>query len=132
MFVHGSHFRLDGLETFLNGVVPRPEAIHNGVTQVDIDISTSGIYADIQDGKIFHFTSLARKVLLSYDIKESGERGETSVHAIFPTKEHAEPTPFTQWTIKLRNPEKLDLTGLNEVDLRWSGHARLVDGNSLK
>ncbi|KAI9929453.1 hypothetical protein MW887_000924 [Aspergillus wentii] len=127
VFVDGSHFRLDGLETFLTGVVPRPEAIRNGVVQVDIDILTSGVYADIQDGKVFHFTSLPRGVRLSYDMTESGETGETHIHAIFPTEEHAEPTPFTQWTIKLRNPEMLDLTGLSGMELHWSGHARYVD-----
>lgn len=126
VFNNGSHFRLDGLETFLRGVVPRPNAIHNGVAQVDIDILTSGVYADIQGGKIFHFTSLARQVRLSYEIAEDGTQGDTVVHAIFPTQEHAEPTPFTQWTIKLRNPEDLDLTGLSGVQLHWKGNARFV------
>ncbi|KAI9925304.1 hypothetical protein ASPWEDRAFT_45752 [Aspergillus wentii DTO 134E9] len=132
VFKDGSHFRLDGLETFLQGVVPRPEAVHNGVVQVDIDILTTGVYADIQGGKIFHFASLARQVRLSYDITAAGEVGETHVHAIFPTQQHAEPTPFTQWTIKLRNPEQLDLAGLSGVDLHWKGHARFVKKTSQK
>ncbi|KAF7585361.1 hypothetical protein BBP40_011117 [Aspergillus hancockii] len=124
VFTDGAHFRLDGLETFLRGVVPQPDAIVDGVVQVDIQISTSGVYADIQDGKVFNFTSITRSVRLSYDLTASGERGETHVHATFPTEEHSEPTPFTQWTIKLLHPEKLDLSGLTGVDLDWTGHAR--------
>ncbi|KAI1440047.1 hypothetical protein F5Y02DRAFT_432667 [Annulohypoxylon stygium] len=128
VFNDGSHFRLEGLETFLQGVVPRPDALKNGVGRVDIDISTSGAYADIQGNKIFHFTSLARQVRLSYEIAEDGRVLDTLVHAIFPTQEHAEPTPFTQWTIELRNPEELDLSGLTGVELHWKGNARFAFG----
>ncbi|KAI9927078.1 hypothetical protein MW887_003461 [Aspergillus wentii] len=130
-FINGSHFRLDGLETFLRGVVPKPEAVKNGVAPVDMQILTSGVYSDIKDGKIFHFTSIPRSVRLSYDLTESGARGDTHIHATFPTKEHAEPTPFTQWTIKLLHPEKLDLSGLTGVDLEWTGKARF-EGSSEK
>ncbi|GLA05511.1 hypothetical protein AnigIFM60653_006002 [Aspergillus niger] len=126
IFNNGSHFRLEGLETFLQGVVPRAEAISNGVAQVNIDILTSGVYADIQDGKIFNFTSLARQVRLTYEIDESGAIGDTLVQAIFPTTEHAEPTPFTQWTIRLQNPDDLDLTKLSGVQLHWKGNARFL------
>ncbi|OJJ71057.1 hypothetical protein ASPBRDRAFT_66094 [Aspergillus brasiliensis CBS 101740] len=126
IFNNGSHFRLEGLEMFLQGVVPRPEAISNGVAQVIIDILTSGVYADIQNGKIFHFTSLARQVRLTYEISDTGAIGDTLVHAIFPTGEHAEPTPFTQWTIKLQNPDELDLTKLSGVELHWNGNARFL------
>jgi hypothetical protein len=127
IFNNGSHFRLEGLETFLQGVVPRREAISNGVAQVTIDISTSGVYADIQYGKIFHFTSLARQVRLTYEISESGTIGATLVHAIFPQSQHAEPTPFTQWTVKLQNPNDLDLRNLSSVELHWKGNARFVE-----
>lgn len=128
VFNDGSHFRLEGLETFLQGVVPRPDALKNGVGRVDIDISTSGVYADIQGNKIFHFTSLPRQVRLSYEIAKDGTVLDTLVQAIFPTQEHAEPTPFTQWTIKLRNPEELDLSGLTGVELHWKGNARFEFG----
>ncbi|RAH57227.1 hypothetical protein BO85DRAFT_449951 [Aspergillus piperis CBS 112811] len=70
---NGSHIRLEGLETFLQGVIPQAEAISDGVAQVNIDVSTSGVYADIQDGKIFHFSSLPRQVRLIYEIDESGD-----------------------------------------------------------
>ncbi|PYH73602.1 uncharacterized protein BO88DRAFT_484510 [Aspergillus vadensis CBS 113365] len=126
LFNDGSHFRLEGLETFLQGVVPRAEAISDGVAHVNIDILTSGVYADIQDGKIFHFTSLPRQVRLTYEIDELGAIGDTLVHATYPTKEHAEPTPFTQWTIRLLNPDDLDLTKLTGVQLHWKGSVRFV------
>ncbi|OGM44022.1 hypothetical protein ABOM_007788 [Aspergillus bombycis] len=127
VFNDGSHFRLEGLEIFLRGVVPRSEAIHNGVAKVDIDILTSGVYGDIEEGKISHFTSLARQVQFSYEITESGEIGDTVVHARFPTEEHAEPTPFTQWMVKLRNPNDLDLTKLSGAELHWMGKARFAE-----
>lgn len=132
VFIDGSHFRLDGLETVLQGVVPRPEALKNGVTQVDIQISTSGVYSDTQDGKVFHFTSLPRSVRFSYDIDANGVQGDTHIHAIFPTEDHAEPTPFAQWTIKLLHPERLDLSGLTGVMLQWKGHARYSESSRRK
>ncbi|KAF7586253.1 hypothetical protein BBP40_009190 [Aspergillus hancockii] len=131
IFTDGSHFRLNGLETFLSGAFPNPEAVVGGVVQVDIQILTSGIYADIKDGKIWQFASVPRSVLLSYDLDTKGKRGTTHVHATFPTKEHAEPTPFTQWTVKLLHPEKLELSGLKGVDLEWTGHARFCDGKAV-
>ncbi|GAB1210833.1 hypothetical protein APSETT445_009631 [Aspergillus pseudonomiae] len=126
VFNNGSHFRLEGLEIFLQGVVPRSEAINNGVAQVDIDIMTSGIYANIQGSKIYHFTGPARQVRFSYEITESGEIGDTVVCARFPTEEHAVPTPFSQWTVKLQNPDDLDLTNLSGVELHWRGKAKFV------
>ncbi|KNG90700.1 hypothetical protein ANOM_001074 [Aspergillus nomiae NRRL 13137] len=127
VFNDGSHFRLEGLEIFLQGVVPRAEAIHNGVAHVDIDILTSGVYADIQGGKMYHFTGPAIQVRFSYEITESGEIGHTVVCARFPAEEHAEPTPFTQWTVKLQNPDDLDLTKLSGVELHWRGKATFVE-----
>lgn len=123
VFVDGSHFRLDGLETVLRGVLPQPDAIQDGVVQVDIQISTSGVYSDVRNGKVFHFTSVPRSVRFSYELTEDGQQGSTGIHATFPTEYHAEPTPFTQWTIQLLHPEVLDLTGLTGVDLMWKGHA---------
>ncbi|KAL2821455.1 hypothetical protein BDW59DRAFT_181214 [Aspergillus cavernicola] len=130
VFTDGAHFRLDGLETFLSGALPQEQALHDDIVQVDIQIFTSGVYADIMDGKLSHFTSIPRSVRLSYDLHKSGHRGTTHVHATYPTKDHAEPTPFTQWTIKLLHPEKLDLSGLTRVDLEWAGHARFPDNAS--
>ena len=123
-FVEGSHFRLDGLEAVLRGVVPQPKTTQDGVVQVDLQILTSGVYADVQDGEIFNFTSLPRSVRFSYNLTESGDKGDTLIHASFPTEKYAEFTPFTQWTIKLLHPDLLDLSGLTGVDLFWSGNAR--------
>lgn len=123
-FNDGSHFRLTGLETFLDGVKRHKEAVQDGFGIVDVEITTSGIYADIQDGKIFHFTSLPRRVRFRYQITENGVKGRTLISAVFETDNHAEPTPFTLWTIELRNPQDLDLSKLSGVALQWSGHAR--------
>ncbi|KAB8231123.1 uncharacterized protein BDW43DRAFT_313448 [Aspergillus alliaceus] len=94
IFTDGSRFRLNGLKTFLSGAFPNPEAVVGGVVQVDIQILTSGIYADIKDVTIWQFASVPRSVLLSYDLDTKGNRGTTHVHATFPTKEHAELTLF--------------------------------------
>ncbi|KAE8384516.1 hypothetical protein BDV23DRAFT_189141 [Aspergillus alliaceus] len=94
IFMDGSRFRLNGLKTFLSGAFPNPEAAVGGVVQVDIQILTSGIYADIKDVTIWQFASVPRSVLLSYDLDAKGNRGATHVHATFPTKEHAELTLF--------------------------------------
>ena len=132
VFIEGSHFRLDGLDVVLRGAVPRPDAVRDGKVAVDIQISTSGVYADIQDGEVFHFTSLPRSVRFSYDLTESGDQGDTHIYGSWPSADHAKPTPFTQWTITLRHPERLDLSGLTGVDLIWTGNARFDDTRGIR
>ncbi|KAL4745722.1 hypothetical protein BDW72DRAFT_207976 [Aspergillus terricola var. indicus] len=131
VFIGGGHFRLNGLETFLVGAAPQPEALQHGVVQVNIQISTYGTYADIKEeivngvqvARVFDFVSQPRSVRFSYDLREDGMEGKTRIHAIFPTEYHAEPTPFTQWTIQLLHPERLDLSGLVGIRLEWDGRA---------
>jgi hypothetical protein len=123
-FNEGSHYRLDGMEATLRGAVPKPGEVHDVTVLVVLQITTSGVYSDIQSAKIFHFTSLPQVKRFSYDLTESGETGATRDHAIFETKQHAEPTPFTQWTIKLLHPERVNLDGLTAVDLKWVGKVR--------
>lgn len=124
VFTEGSHWRLDGLEATLRGAMPREEKLENGVVLVVLQITTSGVYSDIKDGKIFNFTSLPQIKRFSYDLKATGKIGETRDQAIFESKNHAEPTPFTQWTIKLLHPERVNLDGLTGVDLHWQGRVR--------
>ncbi|KAI1349749.1 hypothetical protein F5Y01DRAFT_326928 [Xylaria sp. FL0043] len=131
VFTEGSHFRLDGLDVVLHGAVPAPDAMQDGKVAVDMQISTSGVYADIQDGDVYHFTSLPRSVRFSYDLTGSGELGDTHIYATWPSVDHAKPTPFTQWTITLRHPERLDLSGLTGVDLIWTGNARFDDPRGI-
>lgn len=92
---------------------------------VDLQISTLDLYQDLQDDQIFSFTSLRQVRNFSYELLASGETGKIYDHAVFPTVNHAEPTPFTQWTIKLLNPENVHLSGLETVDLYWAGHYRV-------
>ncbi|KAI0846275.1 hypothetical protein F5Y00DRAFT_272080 [Daldinia vernicosa] len=100
IFTDGSHFRAAGLQ-YLRGARPRPENLHNGVYRVDLDISTSALYADIQDGKISHFTRGPQRARVSYDMTTSGEIGEVHIDGSFGDEVHAYPTVFTQWTIHL-------------------------------
>ena len=123
-FIEGSHFRLDGLEVTLLGVKPNPEALHDKVAEVELSISTSGLYADIQyTGEIFHFTSQPSHKIFKYKIDENGEEAGVTVHATYPSTNHAEPTAFTQWTIQIKHPEKLDLTSLKGIRMAFSGKA---------
>ncbi|KAH0496433.1 hypothetical protein TgHK011_003794 [Trichoderma gracile] len=125
-FYGGNHYRLSGLDPTLRGALPNPSAAKgdDGTVIVQLQITTSGIYQDIQSNTIFHFASLPQARRCSYELKADGTRGETRDDPIFETRYHAEPTPFTQWKIKLLNPEDVDLSGLVGVDLHWKGHVR--------
>ncbi|KAK1237728.1 hypothetical protein MKX07_003564 [Trichoderma sp. CBMAI-0711] len=125
-FYEGNHYRLSGLDPTLRGALPNPDAAkgEDGMVIVHLQITTSGIYQDIQQGEIFRFASLPQTRRCSYELKANGERGQTRDNPIFETKYHAEPTPFTQWKIKLLNPEDVDLSRLVSVDLLWKGHVR--------
>ncbi|KAI9648028.1 hypothetical protein NHQ30_002656 [Ciborinia camelliae] len=126
IFSDGNHFRVNGLETIMTGVIPKPDSIKDGVTTISIQISTSGVYADIQNNKAFNFTSPPKSIRFEYDLTASGDQGETHIPGTFSTEHHAEPTPFTQWTITVRNPEKFDWGGLTEVKLFWTGNAEFT------
>jgi hypothetical protein len=124
VFKNGSHFRLQGLEVFLRGVVPRPEAVLDGSARMNIQITTSGVYANIHGDDVLYFTSLPQSRVFSYEVSGSGDRGRTVIHAAYETQNYAEPTPFTQWTIKILNPWEFDLRGLTTVELEWTGTGR--------
>ncbi|KAK5994343.1 hypothetical protein PT974_04817 [Cladobotryum mycophilum] len=124
VFFGGSHYRLSGLDPTLKGALPHQNVAKDGVVIVRLQITTSGIYQDINKDQIFRFSSLSQSRRCSYELNADGERGETWDDPIFETKYHAEPTPFTQWKIKLLNPEEIDLSGLTGVDLKWKGHVR--------
>ncbi|KAI0521854.1 hypothetical protein F5B22DRAFT_506471 [Xylaria bambusicola] len=131
-FVDGSHYRLDGVEATLRGAKAVPGQVQNGVVIVVLQLSTSGVYSDINQGKVLSFASLPQSKRFSYDLKESGEIGETRDHAIYETSQHAEPTPFTQWTIKLLYPERVNLDNLTAVDFEWTGHVRFDPARKAK
>ena len=119
-FTEGYHYRLNGLDPTLRGIKPK----RSGAI-VKLQITTSGIYADIQRGKIFWFSSLQQIKRCTYELDMDGKRGETRDDPISPDSEdHVEPTPFTQWKIKILNPEDLILDNLEGVDLRFVGSVR--------
>ncbi|KAL7934087.1 hypothetical protein V8C35DRAFT_327538 [Trichoderma chlorosporum] len=132
VFFGGSHYRLSGLDPTLRGALPQKNAVKDGVVIVHLQITTSGIYEDIQNDQVFRFASLPQSRQCSYELNENGERGRTWDDPIFETKYHAEPTPFTQWKIKLLNPEDVDLRGLVGVDLTWQGHYRFTSTRKLE
>ncbi|TGO09626.1 hypothetical protein BTUL_0159g00110 [Botrytis tulipae] len=130
-FVEGSHYRLNGMDPTLNGILPRPEAMQGGVVVVRLQITTSGIYSDIYNHQVFHFSSMPQVRRCSYDLYSNGTRGATRDEPIFETRDHAEPTPFTQWKIKLLNPEEVILNGLNGINLKWKGRVRFDERHRL-
>ncbi|CDM30769.1 hypothetical protein DTO013E5_585 [Penicillium roqueforti] len=123
-FVEGSHYRLSSLDLTLIGARPKSEFLEDGVVKVSLEITTSGIYSDINKDQVFHFASVPSLVRCSYQLNEEGDRGLTLEYPVFKTENHAEPTPFTQWQIKLLHPERVDLSGLTGINLNWKGHVR--------
>ncbi|KAB8293891.1 hypothetical protein EYC80_009367 [Monilinia laxa] len=130
-FVEGSHYRLNGMDPTLQGILPRPEAMQGGVVVVRLQITTSGIYSDIYKEKVFHFASLPQVRRCSYDLYSNGARGATRDEPIFETVDHAEPTPFTQWKIKLLNHGDVILIGSTGVNLQWKGRVRFDERHRL-
>ncbi|KAG6037555.1 hypothetical protein E4U41_004926 [Claviceps citrina] len=127
-FHEGWHYRLNGLNPTLRGVVPRPGAIKDGIAVVNLQVTTSGIYADVtKDSSVFRFASLQQVRRCSYEVDADGARGRTRVFPAFETRDHAEPTPFTQWKIKVLNPDDLVLDGLRGIDLQFTGQVRFEE-----
>ncbi|KAE8148376.1 hypothetical protein BDV25DRAFT_141848 [Aspergillus avenaceus] len=121
VFNDGYHYRLDGLRVQLRGA---KSASEDTVT-AKLQISTSGVYSDTtEDKELLNFTSIPQVKRFHYDLSATGEIGETRVDSIFEAVNHTEPPPFAQWTIKVANPDELDLDGLTGIDLHWEGRAR--------
>ena len=121
-FIDGSHFRVEGLDVVLHGAIPKPESLkHKKTVEVTIIITTSGVYADIKDGKVFHFTILPLERHFVYEMKANGKKKKVVTQSTFPSTTHADPTPFTRWTIRIKNAEDLDLSGLTDIGLKWTG-----------
>lgn len=119
-FKEGSHFRIDGMEVTLLGVTPK----NQDDRAVSVKISTSGTYADIQDDKVYNFTSLPLERTFQYQVDAEGNKGDVEIRAIYKSDDYAMPTPFTQWTVQAKHPETLDLSKLKEVVIEWKGKAR--------
>lgn len=125
-FRDGSHFRLQGMDPFLVGASPDPRTTQEHVETTKIHISTSGVYADIEGDTVFHFVNVPINRNLEYS------ESSTAVSTIIKSKSYAEPTPFTQWTIRLLNADKFDLTKLTDLKMRWKGKARFNNDGSGK
>ncbi|OJJ34646.1 hypothetical protein ASPWEDRAFT_27350 [Aspergillus wentii DTO 134E9] len=119
-FKEGYHFRIDGMEVTLKGVKPK----NQDDRVVSVIISTSGTYADIQDDQVYNFTSRPLERTFQYQVDAQGNKGDVEIRAIYESKDYAMPTPFTQWTVQVKHPESLDLSGLEEVVIEWKGKAR--------
>ncbi|KAK2806233.1 hypothetical protein FQN50_005958 [Emmonsiellopsis sp. PD_5] len=124
-FDRGSHFRILGGTVTLVGAKPKPESLgSDGTMEVRVRVTTSGTYDDIHDKTIFHFTSVPHKVNHNYIMNADGEEVRVSAKWAYGENQ-AKPTPFTQWTLSLTEPDALDLTGLTGVKLSWKCKVQL-------
>ena len=125
-FTDGSRFRIQGMRVYLVGAkVKTPTA--NGTGAVTLTISTSGLYADVLRGSVVNFNMLPLSRNFKYNMA-SGSNGDTGtsvvIDSIIPSQNYVEPTPFTQWTLSIKQPELLDLSGLRDVKFVWQGTAK--------
>ncbi|RAK79044.1 uncharacterized protein BO72DRAFT_494401 [Aspergillus fijiensis CBS 313.89] len=123
-FVGSSHYRLDGMEVILANVKPVPEAVHHGSAVVSLKIETSGTYTDLQGDQVFYFVRLPQKVRYSYEIDADGNFLQARDFVVFTAADHAQPSPFTQWTITVESPQDLDLSACDGLQINWTGHYR--------
>ncbi|RAL12818.1 uncharacterized protein BO97DRAFT_343662 [Aspergillus homomorphus CBS 101889] len=131
-FTGGFHYRLNGLEPRLIGVKPTPDAVHDGRAFVRFRIETSGSYSDLGydldtgGTKVWHFVSKLRQNRYVYEIDESGAWLRDVERATYDDHEHAQPPPFTLWKLTIENPEDLDLSTLEKLELHWDAFYRPV------
>lgn len=93
---------------------------------VDLEIRTTGLYANIdRHGKITTFSSRPLFRQFQYEIDGNGNINRTKylIDSILRNKDHINPTPFSQWSVVIKNPKDLDLSGLKDVELEWPGSA---------
>ena len=125
-FTDGSRFRIQGMRVYLVGAKVKTPAA-NGTGAVTLTISTSGMYADILQGAVVIFNMLPLSRNFKYNLA-AGSNGDTGtsvvIDSIIPSQNYVDPTPFTQWTLTIKQPELLDLSGLRDVKFVWQGTAR--------
>ncbi|KAI5892077.1 uncharacterized protein SCHCODRAFT_02625241 [Schizophyllum commune H4-8] len=129
-FTGGSGFRVFGMRAYVNGVVPKPEALlkKTNTALIWVKIRTSGVYQDIrEDGQVFGFTSMVQERQFKYRIDAQGtplpDEDGIEVDSIIASGDHMDPPPFTQWSVAVQEPEKLDWTALSGLTLEWKGEA---------
>ncbi|KAI5834573.1 hypothetical protein K523DRAFT_230246 [Schizophyllum commune Tattone D] len=128
-FTGGSGFRVFGMRVYVNGVVPKPEALSkDGTALIWVKIRTSGAYQDIRDdGQVFGFTSMVQERQFKYRVDKQGtalpDDEGIEVDSIIPMGDHMDPPPFTQWSVAVQGPEQLDWTTLSGLTLEWKGEA---------
>ena len=90
---------------------------------MELQIQTNGIYRDIDGGsQLFNFSTTPLSQGFNY-LATSPE--EIQFDMKLSDENHILPTPFTDWTISIKNYDKLDLSELNDVTFDWEGDALL-------
>ncbi|KAB8227154.1 uncharacterized protein BDW43DRAFT_304846 [Aspergillus alliaceus] len=112
-FTGGFYYRLNGLEPRLIGVKPLPDAVHDGRALVRFRIEISRIYSDLG------YDPDTKETKVWYFIDESGAWLRDRERAMYDDHEHAQPLPFILWKLTLENPEDLDLSTLDKLELHW-------------
>ncbi|KAF4237723.1 hypothetical protein CNMCM8980_002382 [Aspergillus fumigatiaffinis] len=120
-FTDGCHFRVVGLHVFLVGVVSKAHVAAETNPPFKLRVSTSGVYADIANdvGRVLQFTTRPL-VNRPFEYSMEGDVPKVHVEPIRPSEDYSEPTPFTKWTITIKNPEVMDLDKLADIKLEWT------------
>ncbi|KAF7899254.1 uncharacterized protein EAF01_008467 [Botrytis porri] len=122
-FTDGSRFRVFGMRAFLLGARPKSFGTNNKAL-VRLRISTSGVYADVQDGKVYGFIIKPLSRPFEYLMAPDGTVDIPPIKdSIIRSQDYVDPTAFAQWTVKIVNPQDFDLTGLTGLKLYWEGSA---------
>ena len=111
------------MRAFLLGARPKSFGTNNRAL-VRLKISTSGVYADVQDGKVYGFTIKPLSRPFEYLMAPDGTVDIPPIKdSIIRSQDYVDPTAFAQWTVKIVNPQDFDLTGLTGLKLYWDGSA---------
>jgi len=119
--------RLKGVRVWLVGAKSR-----NTKAVVKLRLQTNGLYKDFdENSRPFTFSTEPLDRKFYYELVGLSQ-GIILYDSVFTEDEYISPTPFTEWTISLLNPQDVDLSDLTSIKIQWEGHAHsLMDSSSM-
>lgn len=122
-----SHVRTVGLHVYIICIRPKDPK----TTFIELKIPASEIHSDVQNSDVFTFVMHADQRRFGYTFPSradvsgnDGGDGAVLVNSFVPSPVFADPTPFTQWMIDIKEPKLYDLSGVTDVKLVWRGTMR--------
>ncbi|PCK30470.1 hypothetical protein [Pseudoalteromonas piscicida] len=93
----------------------------------DIEVRSSGSYQDRFKGQNYQFSAESLYRLISYELIDSQTTQINPITTGAISGDYAinyfKPTPFTTWSIKLKNPALYDLSKVTNIKVSFSGNA---------